>query len=150
MSWDDAAVGGFFEDLTVLLFVLVGVAVVVSAGIWATQDATEARAGEELGLLAQDILTEVLSEISYPESLGYTPTLDHIRGLDLLGISERIRPDCRFCISVVEHHPERAWLCSATRGWPEAAADTGYASGFGNALDSTGMIAVVEVMVLVW
>lgn len=150
MSWDDGAVGGFFEDLTVLLFVLVGVAVIVSAGVWTAQDSVEARADEQLSFLAHELLIGVLSEISHPETPGYLPTLDRIRSLDLLGIVDGFNSDCQFCISVAEHHPERAWLCSATRGWPEAAADTGSVSGFVNALDSTGMTALVEVMVLVW
>lgn len=150
MSWDDSAVGGFFEDLTVLLFVMVGVAVIVSAGVWTAHDALESRAENELDLLAEELLTGLLREISRPESLGYAPTLDHVKGLDLLAIATGIDPDYRFCIGAAERHPEHAWLCSATRGLPEGAVDTGFASGFVNAMDPTGMIVVVEVMVLVW
>jgi hypothetical protein len=150
MSWDDAAVGGFFEDLTVLLFVMVGVAVIVSAGVWTAHDAMDARADKELDLLAEELLTGVLREISRPEALGYAPTLDHIKGLDMLAVAAGIDSDCQFCISATEHHPEHAWLCSATRGWPEGAVRTAFASGFVNALCPTGMVAVVEVMVLVW
>ncbi|OGS51998.1 MAG: hypothetical protein A3K75_03245 [Euryarchaeota archaeon RBG_13_61_15] len=150
MSWDDAAVGGFFEDLTVLLFVMVGVAVIVSASVWTAHDAMDARADEELGILAEELLTAVLREISPPETIEYAPSLDHIKGLDLFAVAAEIDSDCQFCISATEHHPDDAWLFSATRGLPEGALRTAYASGFVNALDPMGMVAVVEVMVLVW
>lgn len=150
MSWDDSAIGGFFEDLTVLLFVMVGVAVIVSAAVWTAHDAMDVRAENELDLLAEELLTGMLIEISRPESLGYAPTLDHIKGLDLLAIATGIDPDCGFCMSAAERHPEHAWLCSATRGLPDGAVDTGFASGFVNSLDPTGRVVVVEVMVLVW
>ncbi|HEX7391830.1 MAG TPA: hypothetical protein VF374_02630 [Thermoplasmata archaeon] len=150
MSWDDAAVGGFFEDLTVLLFVMVGVAVIVSAGVWTAHDAMDGRVEEELGILAEELLTAVLREISPPETIGHAPSIEHITGLDLFAVAAEIDSDCQFCISATEHHPEHAWLCSATRGLPEGALRTAYASGFVNALDPMGMVAVVEVMVLVW
>ncbi len=150
MWLDDNAVGGFFEDLTVLLFVLVGVSVVVAAGIWTAEDASETRADEELDLLAEDLLTEIMGKISPPEALSYAPTVDHIRGLDLPGIADAVRGDCGFCIGVTELYPEEVLLCSASRGLLEAVGDTGFAAGFVNALDPDGMVVMVEVKVLVW
>mgnify|MGYP001765325116 CR=1 FL=1 len=147
---DDSAVGGFFEDLTVLMFVLVGVVVIVLSGVWSAAEAEEDRDAVELGVLAHDLLGCLLIEIAHPETMGYIPTTGHIQGLDLVGIVEVALHDSQFCVSVVERHPEQVWLCGATVGCPEAAANTGFASGFVNAVRPDGMISAVEVMVLVW
>lgn len=147
---DEEGVGGFFEDLPVLAFVLLGVFVLVTAGIVASRAVSERREAESLACAAESILTAVTSHLLSPNGVGGTLTAAAMRQMDLRAISDNVSCCDGYCVSVVMLHPLTEWLASATVGNPHVAILTGFCQRFMNAACDGGSIGIVEVRVLAW
>jgi len=147
---DDSAVGGFLEDLPVLLFVLLGVLALVSTSMFASSMISEQRRVESLDSVAEDILSAIVSGFRVGDSSVYTPTLAALRETNITGSAQAVASGCDYCVSIVMLHPRREWLCVAASTAPVGLVDTGYSKCLLNATDDDGLMAVVEVSVLAW
>ncbi len=146
MKADESAVGGFFEDLPVLAFVLAGVALLMSTGVYVSQRLDEARSEEEADALAESLLLEVLGKLRNQESSGVMPTVASVVGADLAVSLNRVT-GCT--VSVVMRHPNVEWLRVESFGVFEQSR-TGYASALMNAIDDDGIVVILEVRVVAW
>ena len=146
MRRDTEAVGGFFEDLPVLAFVLAGVLSVAGTACWTGEQARENGLEESLERSADLLVTSVVQSLT---GTSVTPSLDSIRCAEL---SEA------FCcldrweaalVSVwcVHPAPEPLLVLSTADGEPGLAS---YQRAFLNALCPGGTVGIVEVRVLVW
>jgi len=147
---DNAGVGGFFEDLPVLVFVLLGVFVLVATGVFASREISEHREAERLEFVAQNLLDAVISGVTAGDSEFYMLTVGALKGLNLTGIVRSVTEGVSYCISIVLLYPRAEWLCSASSGAPMDAVSTGFARQLLNATDHDGTTAVLEVKALVW
>lgn len=150
MALSDEAVGGFFEDLPVLMFVLFGVFLLVSTSLFASGQIAEERRHGWIEGVADDLMAAIMSRVNAADAVGSTVTMASMREMDLGRIASAAVPDVRYCVSLVALHPHTEWLCSAISGDPSSATSTGIARSLFNALCDDGMIGVVEVTVLVW
>lgn len=146
----DEAVGGFYEDLPVLLFVLLGVFVLVSASVFASGQLSERRELDWMEGIAEEVLTAILSHLTSADGVGYTATMAAMREMGLDSLAGMAARDACYCVNVVAIHPRTEWLCSAARGDPGSAVLTGLARALLNAVCDDGSTGIVEVTVLAW
>ncbi len=146
----DDAVGGFFEDLPVLAFVLLGVFALVSAGVVASDRMSEHRRADWLESVADDILKGVLMRLTSADAVGYTLTVAGMREMSLEALADGAAGDASYCVGIVVLHPRIEWLCSATKGDLRTATHAGYAESLFNATSDDGSTAIVKVTVLAW
>lgn len=146
MKGDDDAVGGFFEDLPVLAFVLAGVALLLSTGIWVSERLDEAGTEMELDALAKDLMTCVLAQVRNPEAPELLPMLASVLGMNVSAGPSELDG---YIVSVILRHPAVEWLKVMGAG-SETPDRTGYASALLNALDERGLVVVLEVRVVAW
>ncbi|MBN1677957.1 MAG: hypothetical protein JW880_05400 [Candidatus Thermoplasmatota archaeon] len=146
----DDAIGGFFEDLPVLLFVLLGVFVLISASVIVSDRMSEQRRIDWLGSVADDILADILLRVTCADAVGYSLTVAGMREMRLEAATEAAAGDAYYCASVVMLHPSVEWLCSAAKGDPRTASNAGFAETLFSAISDDGSTAIVRVTVLAW
>lgn len=147
---DEAAVGGFLEDLPVLVFVLLGVFGLVSTSVFASREMSEREDADRLGEIAQEILDSVLSGLNVGDSHGNTLTVSALRDLNLTGWAGSVACGAGFCVGISVLYPRAEWLSSVVSGDPTSANITGYARHLLVVTDDDGSTTVVEVKVLAW
>jgi|GEM_PF-1692842 len=141
-------VAGFFEDLPVLMTVLLGVAAIVFAGTWVAKQNQERSADEELSEVAGDICRAVLTRVAM--DLGDTPRLSSLADVDFLQIGEKEARGHSFSVTVAMLFPEQRIVASAIVGDPSDAISTGFACLPFNALDDHGLSVPMEVRTIAW
>lgn len=150
MIRDDAAVGGFLEDLPVLVFVLLGVFALVSTSVFASSDISERDEAERLESIAEEVLRAIMSGLKVGDSSGYTLTVSALRDVNLTCLAEPAARGRGFCVGIAVLYPRTEWLCSSISAGPASAVSTGFARYLLVATDDDGSNAVVEVRVLAW
>lgn len=146
----DGGVGGFLEDLPVLLFVLLGVFVLISSSIFSSKASSDAQEAEKLDAIAYKILNGILSKINSVDLMERTPSVASMKEMRLDVLREIHEQGIGYCVAVVMLHPCIEWLSEFTSGDPVHADCTGYARAMLNAVSDSGSIAVVEVQVIAW
>lgn len=146
MTGDDAAVGGFFEDLPVLAFVLAGVLSVSGTAVWANDVMSDSSEQEAIDRLASLLVSEVTRELSGVDGL---PT---VKGVQCANLSETIglvAEGASYLVSVWCLHPEMECLLRFERydGEPRV---VGAAHSLLNAIREEGIVEILEVRGLVW
>lgn len=146
MKGDEDGVGGFFEDIPVLAFVLAGVLSVAGTASWAAGELAMAETSEELERSASQLLTAVMARL---RDLGQVPQIESVRAVDLS--QPLLERDPRFsCMaSVWCLHPVNEPLIVV--GEPGEEPETvGSGRGLMNVLCEAGVVGVMEVRVFVW
>jgi len=144
----DDGVAGFFEDLPVLMFVLMGTTVLVISGAWVSRENAARELEAELDEVAHDITTALLGTVMC--EWGPTPRVSSLRGMDILSIASRGAAEHSFWVTVALVHPCTGTIATASRGEVSKALSTGFACMPFNALDDRGLVAVMEARVIVW
>lgn len=146
MRWDTGAIGGFFEDLPVLAFVLAGTLSVACTASWASGFMSEEERLEALERAASDLVTSVRLEL---QELGSVPTAESVRQANLSGSIETLPEGTQCLVSLWCVHPMNECLLTEASGAcePEVACSD---SAFMNMLCDQGFVGVLEVRVLVW
>lgn len=146
MRGDTEAVGGFFEDLPVLAFVLAGVLSVAGTASWTSVMLADDERCEALELAASQLLVRVVSEIRGGDVL---PTTEAVKRANLSSPMSELPDGVVSLVSVWCVHPVNECLLTVSRcdGEPTIACSE---SVFINALCDGGMIGILEVRVLVW
>ncbi len=150
MNTDDAGVAGFFEDLPVLMFVLMGVATLVLSGTWVSQNLETIRIQEELDSFAEDLVDSVLSRILRHETPDLMPSMSWVQNISLSDLVSEIVGERHYLIAIVSRYPSFAWLKTESNGDPVRLHATGYCSELLNVLDGSGRTAMLEVRAIVW
>jgi len=150
MKADDGGVAGFFEDLPVLMFVLVGVVTLVLCCTWVSRNLNAVQVQEELDSLAEDIVDSVMSRLLKPETPGLAPSASSAQKMDILDIASRVSGGRHYLVAMIARYPSCTWLNtgSDTNTVPPDA--TGYCSRLLNVIDGYERIVVLEVRAIVW
>jgi hypothetical protein len=148
MRTDDKGVGGFFEDLPVMIFVLAGVSSLIMTGVFASEEISRARESEELSYIAVHMVDGLVSH-SQPND-GVMPTLGHIRALNASEICGGLACGRHFAATMIMRHPGYELLCQGSDSVRGSACDAVSATRLLNALDENGVIAIVEARVVAW
>ncbi len=146
MRSDETGVGGFAEDLPVMVFVLAGVCLLVGSAVTATEK-VRADDDDDLESLAEILVSEVMKVFSVTE----TPTVAALRSFEIGGCTERVLAGCDgWFLSLRSVHPEVEMLQSAGALPGQFPGTTGSCSRLINAYDDEMMLVVVEVRAVVW
>jgi hypothetical protein len=148
MKVDDAGVGGFLEDLPVLMFVLAGVTVLLSSAVWAASWFEQDRGEESLEDSAERVLETVLSGLPCPR-MGY-PTAQGIVESNLTGAVEQSAQGVHWRLAIVMLYPGPEWLVSLSDCGVVTPASACSASKLLSASGPDGGTVVLEVTVVVW
>jgi len=148
MRIDDSGVGGFFEDLPVMIFVLAGVSSLIMTGAYASEEISRARESEELSFIAVHMVDGLVSHCRPVD--GAMPTLGHIRQLNVSEICGSLASGRHFAAAMVMRHPGYELLCQGSDSVRGPACDAVSATRLLNALDENGVIAIVEARVVAW
>ena len=147
MRSDESGVGGFIEDIPVLVFVLGGVLTLVGTGAWAAAYHADCAKQDILRDLATDAIDRVLWTISLvPEG-----TRD-IDAAALTNISEAfsgVPEEMGWLLSIDLLHPCSEQVLVLSSGCLENPAHTASESRLLNS-ECDGMCAMVRVTVIVW
>lgn len=143
---DEAAVGGFAEDLPVLMFVLAGVCMLVVSAVNATQDA-QGVPGPELEHRAE-LFAEGILDVACVADI---PTVSGLRSLNISDCLQPLAGDCTGSfVTVRSVYPTADTLLSWGSLPTERPDAAGCCSRLADALDDDGTVVVVEVTVIVW
>jgi hypothetical protein len=146
MRSDTDAIGGFFEDLPVLAFVLAGVLSVSGTATWVGWSMEDAARERSLEDVASSLVSAVVLSLRVNSDV---PTVEHIAGSNLSAPIERLGTDMGYVITVWCVHPYRELLLSAEHGW-SGPSTSGFHREFMNVACPGGLVGVVEVRALVW
>jgi hypothetical protein len=141
-------VAGFFEDLPVLLFVLMGVTVLVASAAWASRENADRELEKELDETARHVVRALLGSVL--KQFGPTPRVSSLDGVDILSIVSDEARGYSFSVTVSSLCPASGIVRAATAGEVSTAVRTGFASLPFNALDERGLVVILEVRTIVW
>lgn len=146
MRIDDAGVGGFAEDLPVMVFVLAGVSLLVGSAVNAVAEVRAVGDGD-LEATAELLVSAVLRSAQSLE----TPTIQWLRSSDLDRCVRDVAAGCNgFFLSIRMVHPTVEQLQSVGALPEMFPGMTGSCSRFLNAEADDMLITVVEVRAVVW
>jgi hypothetical protein len=146
--WTDrSAVAGFFEDIPVLLIILVGVMSLVLSGVVAAERAQHIENQKQLDLLASRLIDSVAINVA-PDPAVEHASMVAFASLNATRCAANVLDDELFGISVIQLYPSMEWI--QTRSPDPQRQDTGYASRLFNARLDDGSIGVLEVVAFVW
>jgi len=149
MRADDQAIGGFFEDLPVLAFVLAGTATIVLSGALASEQAAETVAHTNLDSLAERLLDSVMVRLSAVDSMDRI-SITSVESVNISRSAAEILGEEEFAYVFVEHHPCLQWLRAGSSSCRTPPANTGHSSCLFNAYFTNGLVGIVEVNLFVW
>lgn len=150
MNRDDKGVAGFFEDLPVLMFVLIGVISLVLSGIWVARSLDSVHGLDELESFAEMLVDGVLSRLVRPETPGLMSSVAAAQCLDVSGIARDIIGERHCMVSIIARFPYYAWLNMYSDNQTDQPNLTGYCSRLLSAADGQGRTTIVEVRAVVW
>lgn len=146
MRFDNVAVGGFFEDLPVLAFVLAGVLSVSGTAVWTSGELAEAG---QITSLERHATNLVSAAVSVLRGLGTAPDLETVACVNLSGLLDGLTEDLGCIIAVWCVHPFRELVLSCG-DIGTSPASVGSDSSYMNVLCGGGVVGVLEVRALVW
>jgi hypothetical protein len=143
---DDSGIGGFFEDLPVLAFVLGGVILLISSSVWSAQVGSAVEARETLEAVADELVQCVLLT-----PFDGTLSLDRLTSVCLSAARESPARCEGFVLNASVVYPYSLVVATVDVGEAfEHCDDIAYAAGVVNAVDEFRLTVIVEVRVLVW
>jgi len=149
MRAGDSAIAGFFEDLPVLLIILVGVSVLVLSGAAASERLAEAERERDLGQLASRFVASMIVSLERDPSMCHT-SMALVASLNISRCASEVLDDESWSAAIVLLSPGAEWLRAESSSGSPPMADSGYSSRLFNAVMDDGLIGVVEVSAHVW
>ena len=148
MIRNSEGVAGFFEDLPVLIFVLVGVSVLVMSAAWVSRQNVE----RELEMGLDDEAFRVAEAVleSFRSDWGAVPRITSIQAKNLSSINGVASGCDGYAVTVSQLYPGLSVLATDAAGNPGDSCRTGYGSILFNGVDDHGLIQILEVKVIVW
>jgi hypothetical protein len=149
MRDDESAVGGFFEDLPVLVIVLCGVVAIVSASVWSSGQIANEQFVQELDEIARGFADRLVEAALQVEGGDY-PSVDKLRTLNISRLSIGLPKTIGYAVSIVEVYPSLEWLRQFVSDEKPISSDAVASIRLMNAVDSLSRIVIVEARVIVW
>jgi len=146
---DEDAVGGFFEDLPVLVLVLCGVATIIAASIWSSGRIADERLDEDLRETAERFADRLVEAAQLTEGVEY-PTIDKLRALNITRLAAGLPEDTGYAVSLVQVFPSLEWILQHGSREKPVSEDACASSRLVNAVDEWSRVVIVEVRVVVW
>jgi len=146
MRADVDAVGGFFEDLPVLAFVLAGVMSVAGTASWVSGTLSESDGYDALDRSASRLACSIAFGL---QDTGGLPTVESVVGANLSEAMSVLPDGFGFLVSVWSIHPEDGCLLTVSDGAGEPGSARS-ATALLNVLCDDGIVGILEVRVLVW
>ena len=150
MKADCDGVAGFLEDLPVLMFVLTGVFILVTAGVWTSDTLDAQRMRDRLEALAEDLVNEIVLETEARPGRESLSTVSALSRLNLSHLAGGVLSAHRCSIAIIERYPEVRWLVHWSDETPGPPIQAIGAARLLNAFDEHLMVVVVEVRAIVW
>ena len=147
MRRDERAVGGFIEDVPVLVFVLAGVLTLVGTGAWAVEQKADAERDEALRTLASDTMDRVLWTIS--DGSGGALGVDSLAAGNVSWLFTDIPEGIGWLLSVEVLHPQAEQLVLLRSHAVGTPIETASESRLLNA-ECESLCVMVRVTVVVW
>ena len=147
MRGDESGVGGFIEDIPVLVFVLGGVVTLIGTGTWAAAYLADDVREETLRDLATDTIDRVLWTLS--KGLEGTKGLDAAATTNISGAFAGVPEGIGWLLSVDMLHPCSEQVLLISSGCLQNPTRTASESRLLNS-ECDGMSAMVRVTVVVW
>jgi hypothetical protein len=148
MRCDDNGVGGFVEDLPVLVLILAGVCVLLCAGSWSAEIRARSLADEDLGRLAERAVDEVVWALS--DGAGGCVDVDSVAKANLSRVKSLVPDGIAWLLTVEVVHPWSEPLLLVESGDERNASNTRSDIRLLNAPYGSGGCAVLKVVVVVW
>ena len=147
---NDEAVGGFFEDLPVLAFILTGFLLIASTNVAVTDQRNELERSERLELAARRLAGFVLAAIS--EGCGEDNQLGSVSSLNLSALlpASVLPQGSGWAISIALIHPWHESLVKSSNGSPGPLAEAGWHCLLFNVRYGQYGVGVAEVVVVVF
>ena len=148
--WNDEAVGGFFEDLPVLAFILTGSLLIVSTNVAVTDQRDELERSERIELAAGRLAGSILAAIS--DGCGEDNPLDSLRALNLSTLlpTPELPQASGWAIFIAMVHPWHEPLANCSRGSPDSSAEAGWHCLLFNVSYGQYGVGVAEVVAVVF
>lgn len=147
MRRDESGVGGFVEDLPVLVFVLVGVLALVSTSVWVAQERTDAQTALRSEALAEGLLDAVL--LRFSDGVDCSISVHELRSLNASMVDSLAPRGFDWMISILILHPWVESIEVGDEGCAFGSTPSGYANRMINAEYGAGGCALVEVRCVV-
>lgn len=146
MKRDIDAIGGFFEDLPVMAFVLAGALSVAGVACWTSERLAE---DADIGMLERSaslMVDSIMVELGWP---GDIPSAEGIRSANLSESLTCLENGLASLVSIWCVHPriEPLLVMGEFDGYPATASSDGMRM---NVLCVDGIVGIMEVRVLVW
>ena len=148
MRIDERGIGGFVEDLPVLVFVLAGAVAVISTTSWVIEVRADAREQTAADALAADLIDALLFDLS--EGGVRSVLISELRALNATTIQKYVADELDWALAILVMHP---WTESVEVTSDGCVMDTanvvGYANRMMTAQYDAGAYAFVEVRCVV-
>ena len=149
MKADVRGVGGFLEDLPVLVFVLIGTMAVISTSVLVAEKRAEIRSLALADREAEKLLDELLALFSCGSDRSIS--IERLRAANASQVGGLCPLDYRWQVSVIVIHPWTETINVQCEACAQIGlGERGYANRVVNALYGTGGSAFVEVSCVVW
>ncbi|UCE91842.1 MAG: hypothetical protein JSV90_01440 [Methanobacteriota archaeon] len=148
MRRDIAGVGGFVEDLPVLLFILMGTVSVITTSVWVAEGREKAKALADADEAAKRLVDAVLLRLSGGEANGVS--IAGLRSLNASQVNELCPSILSWQLSISIFHPRPEAVEHGCDGPGVGASGSGYHNRFVNASYDRDASALVEVRCVVW
>jgi hypothetical protein len=149
VRFDERGVGGFFEDLPVLIFVLAGVSLLIVSGVRISSLRGDLEEDSALRYAAGMLVQRIAAAVG-ESGLG-SPTVESFNGTRIAILANETVARFSYSVSIVMRYPEVEWIlvCKGEHSvqTPSRAASD---SMFLNAIDENGRSVIVEVTAVVW
>jgi len=146
---DKSGVAGFFEDLPVLAFVLVGSCVLIASGILTSEANAQKADADRLHKLASSLGDSLVAELLQARP-GLVPSISTVCTTALEEVAESVTIDRNYCFSILMLHPELRFICNLSSEERCADCRVAAASRLMNASIDDGLVVILLVRVLVW
>ena len=150
MRSDESGVAGFFEDLPVLAFVLCGVMLLVSSGLWTSGGLATLREDEQLQELASRSVERIVQRIESLTTTFETPMLEWMAQSNMSQLVEELLGSIHFSVNISSPHAANGWHMGFRDDCSGGITDTASASRLFNAQDSTGIVLGIGVRLIGW
>jgi len=143
---DESGIGGFFEDLPVLVFVLGGVSLLIFSSVWSAGVMSSNEASDTLEKVADGIVQMFV--LTPCEGI---PSVDEVASACASYSGAGLESCGGVFVNVSVVHPYTMAVGVVVSGdTAHCTGPMGYAVGVMNAVDSSRLIVILEVRALVW
>ena len=149
MKSDELGVGGFFEDLPVLAFVLGGTAILLMSATWSCEHIASQHACNELRNRAVSFVERICAELRGSRGNEFVPSLSAIVQLNYSRLAEEELDGREYALAILQLHPSVQWILGHP-GSEVPCSEIAAASAMLNVLNEEGTTVIVEVRAIVW